>query len=50
MIFLKNYDSSKYKFSVNENLIIDGRKNLIKRSFSNIIENGLSYGNKIFID
>ncbi len=47
---LKNYEKSKYKFSVKENLIINGRKNLIRRSFSNVIENGLSYGDKVFIE
>ncbi len=46
---LKNYDQSKYEFSSMENLIIQGRKNLIRRSFANIIENGFSYGNKIYV-
>ena len=46
---LKNYDQNKYEFSSMENLIIQGRKNLIRRSFANIIENGFSYGNKIYV-
>ena len=46
---LKNYDSSKYEFNADTNISIQGRKNLIRRSISNIVENGLSYGEKVFI-
>ena len=46
---LKNYDSSKYEFYAETNISIQGRKNLIRRSISNIVENGLSYGEKVFI-
>ena len=47
---LKNFDSRKYEFVKNENITIQGRKNLIKRCISNIIENGFSYGNKVFVE
>ena len=47
---LRNFDSSKYDLKTIENVNIYGRKNLLKRSFSNIIENGLSYGDKIFVE
>ena len=47
---LKNYDSSKYQLVTIDNIQIQGRKNLVRRSVSNIIENGLSYGNKVFIE
>jgi len=47
---LKNYESSKYELNANDNIIIQGRKNLIRRSISNVIENGLSYSKKIFIE
>ena len=47
---LKNFDPKKYEFTGNENITIQGRKNLIKRCISNVIENGLSYGNKIFVE
>ncbi len=47
---LENYDKSKYEFIAKNNFLINGRKNLIRRSISNIIENGLSYGDKIFVE
>jgi len=47
---LKKYDSSKYEFHSDKNFQFNGRENLIKRCISNILENGLAYGNKIFID
>ena len=47
---LRNFDSSKFDLKTIENVNIYGRKNLLKRSFSNIIENGLSYGDKIFVE
>ncbi len=47
---LKNFDPNKYEFKGDENITIQGRKNLIKRCISNIIENGFSYGNKVFVE
>tara|TARA_B100000700_G_scaffold317023_1_gene407579 strand:+ start:1213 stop:2532 length:1320 start_codon:yes stop_codon:yes gene_type:complete len=47
---LKNFDANKYEFKENENITIQGRKNLIKRCISNVIENGFAYGNKIFVE
>jgi two-component system osmolarity sensor histidine kinase EnvZ len=47
---LKKYDPSKYNFVSSDVLEIRGRKNLIKRCILNVIENGLAYGNKIFIE
>ena len=47
---LKNYNSSKYELNENNIITVQGRKNLIRRSVSNIIENGFSYGNKIFVE
>tara|TARA_Y100000590_G_scaffold118295_1_gene135325 strand:+ start:1131 stop:2450 length:1320 start_codon:yes stop_codon:yes gene_type:complete len=47
---LKNYDTSKYQLVTIDNIQIQGRKNLIRRSVSNVVENGLSYGNKVFIE
>ena len=46
---LQNFDKSKYEFLPSDNLLINARKNLIRRSISNVIENGLSYGKKVFI-
>ena len=47
---LGNFDHSKFEFKKNGNIKIFGRKNLLRRSLSNIIENGLSYGDKIFVE
>ncbi len=47
---LQNFDKSKYEFLNVNNIFINGRKNLIKRSIVNVLENGLSYGNKIYIE
>ena len=47
---LKNYDKSKYNFINKESVQINGRENLVKRCIQNIIENGLSYGDKIILE
>ena len=47
---LKNFDPNKYEFSADQNIIIQGRKNLIKRCVANVVENGFSYGNKISVE
>ena len=47
---LKKYDPNKYNFVSSDVLQIRGRENLIKRCILNVIENGLAYGNKIFIE
>ena len=47
---LRNFDRSKFEFKKNGNVKIFGRKNLLRRSLSNIVENGLSYGDKIFVE
>ena len=46
---LTNFDKNKYDFLNNQNIEIEGRKNLIKRCIVNIITNGLAYGDKISI-
>ena len=47
---LRNFDSSKYECKISEKVKINGRKNLLRRSLSNIVENGLSYGDKIYVE
>ena len=47
---LGNFDHAKFEFKKNGNVKIFGRKNLLRRSLSNIVENGLSYGDKIFVE
>ena len=47
---LKKYDPSKYEFYSSESIQFNGRKNLIKRCILNVLENGLIYGNKIYVE
>ena len=47
---MENFDRSKYEFKSDGNLKIYGRKNLLRRSISNVVENGLSYGDKVFVE
>ena len=46
---LKKYEPSKYDFISDEIFHFNGRENLVKRCVSNIFENGLTYGSKIFV-
>ena len=47
---LRNFDSSKYEYKIIEKVKIYGRKNLLRRILSNIVENCLSYGDKIYVE
>ncbi|MBH90795.1 MAG: two-component sensor histidine kinase [Candidatus Marinimicrobia bacterium] len=47
---LKKYDLAKYEFHYEGEFMFNGRKNLINRCILNILENGLVYGNKVFVD
>tara|TARA_B100000029_G_C17559260_1_gene952751 strand:+ start:480 stop:1799 length:1320 start_codon:yes stop_codon:yes gene_type:complete len=47
---LNKYQSEKYEFNSNEIFYFNGRENLIKRCILNILENGLAYGDKIFVE
>jgi len=47
---LKKYDPSKYEFYSSKSIQFNGRKNLIKRCILNVLENGLIYGNKIYVE
>jgi len=47
---LKNFNPNKYEFKGDKNITIQGRKNLIKRCISNVVENGFSYGSKVFVE
>ena len=47
---LRNFDNSRYEYKIIEKVKIYGRKNLLRRSLSNIVENGLSYGDKIYVE
>ena len=45
----KKYENKQIKISVEKNLKINIRPNSIKRCLTNLIDNGLSYGNKVAI-
>ena len=47
---LRNFDKNKFELTTGQTIIIEGRRNLIKRCIQNIIDNGLSYGKKILIE
>ena len=47
---LKNYEPYKYEFYQNENFQFNGRENLVRRCILNVLENGLTYGSKIFVE
>ena len=47
---LRNFDNNKFELVTGQTIIIEGRRNLIKRCIQNIIDNGLSYGKKILIE
>ena len=47
---LRNYDENRCELISGETIILEGRKNLIKRCILNIIGNGFAYGDKIVIE
>jgi len=44
------FDNPNISFTGNAKIEIKGRPIALKRSFENIIQNGLTYGNKVFVD
>ena len=46
---IEKYENTYITRDLAQNILINGRKNLLKRSFNNIIDNGLKYGKKINI-
>jgi two-component system, OmpR family, osmolarity sensor histidine kinase EnvZ len=48
---IKNqFNNSKLIISNKNKIELKGRQSALKRSFENIIQNGLTYGNKVFVD
>jgi two-component system osmolarity sensor histidine kinase EnvZ len=47
---IERYNNKYISKKLSHNILINGRKNLLKRSFNNIIDNGLKYGKKINIE
>ena len=46
-----NFNNNKLTFKNNgENIVLQGRPTSLRRSFENIIQNGLTYGNKVYVD
>ena len=46
---IERYENTYITRDLAQNILINGRKNLLKRSFNNIIDNGLKYGKKLNI-
>ena len=44
---IDRYENTYITRDLAQNILINGRKNLLKRSFNNIIDNGLKYGKKL---
>ena len=44
---IEKYENDYIKKDLDQNILINGRKNLLKRSLNNIIDNGLKYGKKL---
>ena len=44
---IERYENTYITRDLAQNILINGRKNLLKRSFNNIIDNGLKYGKKL---
>jgi len=46
-----NFNNNKLTFKNNgENIVLQGRPTSLRRSFENIIQNGLTYGNNVYVD
>ncbi len=46
----ENFDKEKLIFTSSDEVFIKGRPSALKRSFENIIQNGIIYGNKIYVE
>ena len=46
---IKKYENKKITSNINENIFMDGRKNLIIRCINNLIDNSVKYANKVHI-
>ena len=46
---VEKLDRSKISFNSDNEILYEGRKELLKRCFSNLVENALKYGNKVSI-
>jgi len=46
---IKKYEKKEITIEIIDRVYFDGRKNLIRRSFNNLIDNAIKYSNNIFI-
>ena len=46
---IKKYENKNITSEINENILMDGRKNLIIRCINNLIDNSIKYANKVHI-
>ena len=47
---IKKYNNKNIISDISANIIINGRKNLIKRCINNLIDNGIKYGDKVRVE
>ena len=47
---IKKYNNENIISDISANIIINGRKNLIKRCINNLIDNGIKYGDKVKVE
>ncbi len=47
---VSKYNNDNITSRISHNVYINGRKNLIKRSINNILDNGIKYGNKVNLE
>ncbi len=49
-IIIKKYDNENILKKLSDGIILNGRKNLIKRCINNIIDNAIKYGDKVNVE
>ncbi|MFL2889861.1 MAG: ATP-binding protein [Pelagibacteraceae bacterium] len=47
---VEKFNNKKINLKIKDSIQLEARKNELERSFNNIIQNGLSYGNNVFIE
>ena len=47
---IKKYENENISENLSQKILVNGRKNLLKRSLNNIIDNGLKYGKNVDVE
>ncbi len=47
---IKNFNNKKIKLKMGPEIILIARKNSLKRCFNNLIQNGISYGENVYVE